>query len=311
MSSANYSDNIPKGLRWTSSKCRKAIERSHDGFVGVSQNKTKTGVDAPTTYKNLSGASRNWESSDPAENRIIYNLEYRIAGLPEDVRASLKLTAQLSSSKLDEIIKDSLSKDNYQTTKHGEYCALVNDIKDVDTSDSLNLAQQFAEQLGTTSTITTVTNTGIIMPQKGPQRTFVNRYLRAESEGLVLDVSTFDKEKFTGAVKRPKPKDYNRENPIFYDAGLALASSNIQTYKDAVEALYGSNGLIAYKSQIAAVEKAIGGDCSSLNITIPQKREPKAKAAKPTMGTPKARVIEKPKQPVKTVGGPSRVTRRK
>jgi hypothetical protein len=312
MSNATMMDNIPKGLRWSASKYKKALEKDTDGFVGVSQTSTKKGEPASTTYRFLSSASRLWESKNPEENQIIFNFEYRIAGLPEDVRASLEKTAGLGKLALDKIVKESMTKDNFQTTMKFKYDAFVHHIKNIDTNNSLELAQLFASHLNTESDVHTIAQDGIILPQRGSLRTLVFRYRKALDEGQVLDVSNFDEEKHTGAFKRCKPKDFNRDEPIFYDTGLALASSKIGPYKSAVAAIFGSDGLITYQSQIDAVEKAIGGDFSGLSITIPKKNlESKSKnktTEKPTMGTPKARNVLKSKTEtkVKTINPPAK-----
>ena len=68
----------------------------------------------------LSGATRSWTSDDLDEQKRIFNLDCRITGTPKNVTTTLKLHG-VEDSQITKILENSITKDNYQSTKKTEY----------------------------------------------------------------------------------------------------------------------------------------------------------------------------------------------
>lgn len=109
---------IPQGLRWTLKDAEKHLNKH--SFIRVGGEKLKTRI--------LSGAPKCWESDDPEENEIEFNLTYRIAGTPNNITLALRLhDPPYDEDQINECLANTITKYNYQTTKKEEY---DNEIKE-------------------------------------------------------------------------------------------------------------------------------------------------------------------------------------
>lgn len=127
-----------KSFRWSYENALK-YHRSHK-FISIGPNKNVNLL--------MSGAPRIWSK----DKTVIYSLTHRIAGTPELISSELK-NEGLDNNKIQEIINNAISMDNYQTTKKDEYLKEINDLKDLKekiigtkhTTDNLNISETKAE----------------------------------------------------------------------------------------------------------------------------------------------------------------------
>lgn len=101
---------VPKNLRWSTDLMNRAGQQHK--FLSVEEGKP--------SYRLMSGAPRCWHIND----QIIYNTEYRIWGTTEDIRMALK-NAGISDSEIASVIENSITKNNYQSSKGIEYQAEI------------------------------------------------------------------------------------------------------------------------------------------------------------------------------------------
>src|SRR5258708_6300190 len=107
----NKPATVPGGLKWTVDMASKSGENNK--FIRV-------GGGDKTSSRLLSGATRFWFSNDPEESNSVFNLTYRITGTPEHIASSLRYVGY-SEAQIQEAIADSITKDNYLTTKKEAY----------------------------------------------------------------------------------------------------------------------------------------------------------------------------------------------
>ena len=119
---------VTKGLRWSYENALK-FRRSHR-FICIKPNKNVNVL--------MNDALRMWDK----DKTIIYSIIHRIAGTPALISSELKYVG-LDDDKIQEIINDAISFDNYQTTKKAEYLNEINASKESkmefkNTTDMLN-----------------------------------------------------------------------------------------------------------------------------------------------------------------------------
>lgn len=101
---------IPIGVQWSPERAE--IAKHNNEFIRVGGVKT--------CYRLLSGALRSWTSNDKEELTIIFNIKYRITGTPSNIFIALK-NYGYSDFQIKEVIENSITKDNYDSTKENEY----------------------------------------------------------------------------------------------------------------------------------------------------------------------------------------------
>lgn len=96
--------------KWSPEKADKA--KISNRFIKVGGNRNSTRV--------ISGATRSWTSDNLDEQNAIFNLDYRITGTPCNIVTALK-DCGYSDFQILEALENSITKDNYESTKKTEY----------------------------------------------------------------------------------------------------------------------------------------------------------------------------------------------
>jgi len=101
---------IPNITQWSPEKAGKA--KANNTFISVGSVRFST--------RFLSGATRSWTSDNLDEQNRIFNLAYRITGTQQNISTTLKEHGY-SDSQIVQAIENSITKDNYESTKKIEY----------------------------------------------------------------------------------------------------------------------------------------------------------------------------------------------
>lgn len=100
----------PSGFKWSLQAAKKA--KTANKFIWVGDDRTY--------FKSISCAIELWISDDIDESSSIFNIKYRIAGIPSDIATSLIYNGY-TNDEIKNILNDSITKNNYNSNKKNEY----------------------------------------------------------------------------------------------------------------------------------------------------------------------------------------------
>lgn len=267
----------------------------------------------------LSGAIKQWESSEPSKNRMIYYLPLRIAGTPEDVATTLTY-AGYQKNDIDTVLADSITKDNYQTTKKAEYEAELEAIKVYKAEEAakpkLPLSSYvFLEQQIVKGESKIVPNSGgkaaTAGTKGGKKKSLAERItaLKRDANGQFaefLDVSGLDVN--TGANVRKTAKIPKGKAGV---SNIPFITNNIDKYTAAIELVYGKDTLNQLVNEINQVRAALTKAPATLptaNTNLPPIPAPTTSAsvvpgASIAPAPSLVPTVASPSRPVQTMGG--------
>jgi len=215
----------------------------------------------------LSGATRSWAQANPSENQSIFNLEYRITGTPDDVRTALS-RAGVSQEDIDRAIEDSITSENYQTTKAQEYEAELDTRKSKEKKeepqpyDWLKIVEYCAgllgeAKIGKKGVEQTIANAPATRPRTNESLGDKARKLSGTTR--VIDVSDMDV--LTGKTIRMRDRPSGAKNKLgkFGDSGnrVPFISNNIDKYIAALKLAYGNDAETVYAAEIEDVRNKL------------------------------------------------------
>jgi hypothetical protein len=285
----NKTVTVPGGLKWSKEMAEKASEKNKFIRVG-SGDKTSTRL--------LSGATRFWSGSDPEEIHSIFNTTYRITGTPEHIESALRYE-DYSEDQIREAIADSITKDNYQTTKKDAYDEELKQHTSskkskpehegytdeqwmwfADNLENATVESKKAQPKGKAE-VTAATKPRVV---NGSLKDRVDK-LR---DGELLDVSDMTDD-WKSIKTKPIPK--TNKSDKHYAKGLPFMSNDLEKYIKAVTHVYGSEGLVKHSDSIEEIRKSFqqGKTNGSSVSTIP--------SAKSTVPTPIVTKSEFPSAP--------------
>jgi hypothetical protein len=245
---------VSLGLRWSSDDAEK--NRVKNSFIRVGGDKAST--------RALSGALRSWSSADPAENETIFNCLYRISGTPENIRAALLAhNPPYDEDTINECINDSITKDNYQTTKKEEFDEEVASYKKMK-EDKAPVVHYTIEQINWFASKENIGNMKIESKKAGakgrngegtktrlaPGSSIVDRIAKLQ-EGFILDISGMTSD-FKNIKTKPIPKT-NKSGKV-YVPELPFLTNDYNKYYEIVNHVYKTEGLITYEKELAAIQ---------------------------------------------------------
>jgi hypothetical protein len=247
-------NSIPAGFDWKRDAATKARDAGKFLYVG--------GKDI--TKRALSGSPRYWNSTDPAEQSIIYNTTYRITGTPANVAQALRFR-NFTEAEIQAALADAITKDNFATTKLQAWTDELNWAKAAaakkpvkENPYTLKDYVWFAQHLSDAKILTKATGAAnapaAAAAGKRRRQNLADR-VKGLAAGKVLDVSAIDYATGDGAVSRiptvkPRTGKYGTQR-------IPFISNNVQNYQRAIELVYGAQGLQTYAADIATVAKAI------------------------------------------------------
>lgn len=292
---------VPAGLKWSSEAATKAGNKNSYLRVGGEK----------VTSRFLSGATRSWGSDDPAENRTIFNTTFRITGTPENVAAALR-PHNYDESEIRGVLADSITKDNYQTTKKAEYEAeLAEHVAAKQNKPQAECYEWdhilwFAEHLKDAKSVSKKAapkapdaNGNVAPKAKNVGGKSLGARVDALKAGDLLDVSEMTAD-FKKICARPKPKT-NKSNKAYSDP-VPFMSNDLSKYKAIIEHHYGPEGLATYATNIEEVRNKLEGIKQPAPSNIPQ---PAAHpVTRPVVTGPVTATKSTVPQPQKTVTGP-------
>lgn len=247
--------SIPIELKWTPEAATKAAEKS--SFIRVGGNKVSS--------RYLSGGPRSWTSANPLENRTIFNTEYRISGIPENVESALRY-AGYSDEQIKEAIANSITRDNYSTTKATEYkqeLALHIQNKESKPQTECYGWEQvlwFADNIKSAARESKKGEHKGSAPVQQRVATGSSLLARAEnvkSKGKLLDVSNMDMVTHKDIIARDIPKTAKPGKA--WSMPVPFMSNDITKYIAAIQLLYGDNGVTTYAKNIEEVRNILQG----------------------------------------------------
>lgn len=200
-------------------------------------------------FLRLSGAPRFWEKNP----NQIYNLNYRLTGTLEDIRAVLK-EANIPDDAIEESFRTSnITKNNYTTTMKS---AFEKEIADAEFAQKRKAAESETPELtlddledilrGTLQITpgaiglgkTTRRATKTTSPRtsgRGPKSALLERLNSLPQTGFVLDVSSIAPDG-TGIKKMKEPTKGGKSKKVGVE-GLKIVSNNYRAYNQAIELL--------------------------------------------------------------------------
>lgn len=293
---------IPAGLKWTSEAAENAKKKNT--FLRVGGEKV--------TARLASGAPRSWSSDDPAENRTIFNVTYRITGTPENVAEALRHVGY-DDGEIKAVIADSITHDNYQTTKKAEYDeelenhAISKQNKPQVACYEWDHILWFAEHLKDAKSVSKKSAPRAPDSSAAPKTKVVGAKTlktRVENlkEGDLLDVSEMT-EDFKKINVRPRPKT-NKSNKHFSDP-VPFMSNDLSKYKRIIEHYYGANGLTDFAANVEEVKNKLEGVKPAVQSNIPQPSS--NHALKPSVAPPKTVLPQPGRSTVPVLGSPKRI----
>lgn len=323
---------IPPGLKWSSEMATQALNKRT--FIRVDEAKGKV------VYRFMTGATRSWSSSDPAENQTIFNVEFRITGTPENVRNALSFTDY--AEEVDAIIDESITSENFNNTKADIY------NQEIDDRDSIKKAKVesdnesiygwnqyfwFASPDGVNGMeIVSKGAPGKGQPLQGAKKVGAKDLasrLANITPGNMLDVTQMDLEKGIRIFSKKIPADANDGKSVrtgkCWSDGIDIMTNDITRYIKALKLIFGADAENSHADHIANVERRLNELAAltqaktaeaakprtlpTANVAVkptkqaaPIQPPPVQKAALPK-AAPKAAVASpKTRQPIKTIG---------
>lgn len=294
---------VPAGLKWTSDVAENAGKKN--AFLRVGGEKV--------TSRLASGAPRSWSSEDPAENRTIFNVTFRITGTPENVAEALKY-AGYDDDQVKAAIADSITRNNYQTTKKVEYDeelerhAIGKQNKPQAECYEWDHVVWFAKHLKDAKSVSKKSAPKAPDSSAAPKTKVVGaKTLKSRVENLkegdLLDVSEMT-EDYKKINVRPRPKT-NKSNKHFSDP-VPFMSNDLSKYKRVIEHYYGASGLTDYAANIEEVKNKLEGVKPAVQSNIPQPASDRT--LKPSVAPPKATVPQPVRSTVPVLGSPKRIS---
>lgn len=260
-------DVVPAGLKWTSDNAEKAA--ADNTFLRVGGEKV--------TKRVLSGGPRSWSSDDPAENRTIFNVTFRITGVPEHVTSALKY-AGYDDSEIKAAVIDSITKDNYQNGKKKDYdeelerhtigkqnkqpAEYYEDSQIIWFATNLKDAKSVSKKAAPKAPDASASS----KPKVVGAKTLATRIENLKETDL-LDVSDMTDD-FKKINVRPVPK--TNKSGKHYSRPLPFMSNDLNKYKKVIEHHYGVEGLTTYAANIEEVKNKLEGLKQNVPSNIPQ-----------------------------------------
>lgn len=253
---------VPSGFRWSVADAERQATRRSFLRVGPIR-RTKQGANAnPVRFRSLSGAvKKSWSSTDPEELNTIFNVQYRITGTPENVRLALQY-AGVPAQEIERVIADSITANNYQTTKAREYqqelAAYQGRVRAGPSQPGygINELLWFAQNLPAAYSVnnrgtTTGKAAGRAAGRGGGGKSLLAAYQAAAASGKFVDVSNIDN--VTGAgykTRKTRPKTVQGGVGT---ADIPIVSKDLENYIRALEIIFGPDARQQYAAQIEQV----------------------------------------------------------
>ena len=252
---------VPPGFRWSPEDVTRQQTRSTFLRVGPIQ-RTRQGTNANSKpVRALSGAvGKSWSSADPAEQSVIFNIEKRITGTPENVRLALQY-AGISDAEINRVIAQSINAQNYQTTQAQAYQREIEAHKAKGRNTPLQQGYQipeiiwFAENIKAATVVNSRSGDAAGRAggaARGGARSLLGAYqlVAQGTQGKVIDVTNIDDVTGVGYKTKPMPKTTAGG---FGAGAIPIVSQNFDKYVRALELIFGPEARQQFPGEIEQV----------------------------------------------------------
>lgn len=296
---------VSAGLKWSIDSAEK--HSSKNSFIRVGEK--------PST-RFLSGAPRSWSSVDPAENRTVFNLTFRISGTPENITSALQsCQPPYDPQAIADCLADCITKDNYETTKKDEYDEevaiykkMIQDKVPVD-HYSVDQIKWFAKpevikgvKVESKKSAAAGKNGSEASRTRLSPGSSIKERMDKINVGFILDISQMTSD-FKNIKTKPIPKT-NKSGKV-YSGDLPFLTNDYEKYYQIVNHVYGTEGLLEFQDNLEDIKNQLTNGKNNqkqLKSNIPQatstpstvSTKPKPNlipSGNPTVKSPKVNVI--------------------
>lgn len=257
---------VPAGFKWSVEDAERQAARRSFLRVGPIR-RTKQGANANAKpVRSLSGAvKKSWSSADPDELNTIFNVQYRITGTPENVRLALQY-ANVPAQEIERVIADSITANNYRTTKALEYqqelAAYQGRARAEPSQPGYNINELlwFAQNLPAAYSVNTRgtavgKQAGRAAGRGGGGKSLAAAYQAAVASGKFVDVSNIDS--VTGAGYKTRKALPKTAQGGVATADIPIVSKDPERYARALEIIFGPDARQRYAAQIEQVRASL------------------------------------------------------
>jgi len=236
---------VPAGYKWEVKAAEKAGNDAK--YIRVGGDKAGT--------RRLSGAERTWKKPDQKEANAIFITEFRITGTPEDITQALRL-AGYTDDDIRKAINSAITRDNYDSSKKGEYdeeLALIKSVNVVKAPTTSRFPRDSIVKFGKRikdKDFEVKKGTGEKKTASSPKRpravkvtvkTQVDKVIAAK-KNQVVDVSNMDSQTGVGGKIKAKTGKLADRGIYGIDA-FPIVSNDLNKYFKAIEMTYGKDHL--------------------------------------------------------------------
>lgn len=294
MSSPFPNINVPPaGFKWSTSAAEKVLKTGQFLYVG-GENVTK---------RALSGYQRAWFGNKPEEHGIVYNVEYRIAGTPENIEGALQY-AGFSQQQINQALANAITRDNFQTTMKNVFDQEILSHRAIKETTKIEKGAEgkdnykwehilwFADNLdharieggkGAKGTSAPTAKAGRGKSLAARVQDVINHNKQNPNDLKVIDASGMDLVTGTNAkqIKAPKGDKAGK----FGSGNIPIVSNDLNKYVKALQLAYGVDAATTYAKEINAVKQALSrkGLISVSPRKSPAKRSPVKRGVAPVM----------------------------